>query len=105
MRRWAWKKTEKLHASNGVALDFIPRYQLAIARDQAIPFKPYCVFHFADETTARYMYDKIAQAIIQDGILGKPLAKLIKAIDGCVEMASCQWNGHLALRKSPEKRR
>jgi hypothetical protein len=59
---------------------FVPHYELGIVPGRDF-FNPYCVFHFADKATAEGMYHAIAQAIIQDGLHGKPLASIVHRAD------------------------
>jgi hypothetical protein len=56
-----------------------PAMPVRMPQSALAPLNPFCVFHFADRNTAEYIYHKIAQAIIQDGICGKPLGKLMRA--------------------------
>lgn len=73
---WRWTHGQEAKAVFG----FVPRYELGILRGRDV-FDPYCVFHFADKATAKEMYHKIAQAIIQGGLYGKPLAKVVQDAD------------------------
>ena len=74
MRRWTQGREAK------TVFGFVPRYELGILHGVDV-FNPYCVFHFADKATAKEMYHKIAQAIIQDGLHGKPLASVVRYAD------------------------
>lgn len=58
----------------------VPHYELGILPGFNV-FDPYCVFHFADKDTTREMYHKIAQAISQDGLHGRPLASIVRDAD------------------------
>jgi hypothetical protein len=70
MRRWSHGQEAK------AVFGFVPHYELAILRGFDI-LNPYCVFHFADNATAKEMYHKIAQAIIQGGLHGRHLASVV----------------------------
>ena len=56
---------------------FVPRYEMAVFRGRDVS-NLYCVFHFADKATAEKMYHKIAQAIMEDGLRGEPLAGVMR---------------------------
>lgn len=74
MRRWTQGREAK------AVFGFVPHYELGILPGLDV-FNPYCVFHFADKATAEEMYHKIVQAIIQDGLHGKPLANIVRDAD------------------------
>jgi hypothetical protein len=74
MMRWAKRREAK------AVFAFVPRYELGILQGVDV-FKPYCVFHFADRARAEEMYHKIAQAIIQGGLHGKPLVSIVRDAD------------------------
>src|SRR5215469_1501720 len=79
MRRWAEGREAK------TLFGFVPRYELGILPgiDAFNPdvLNPCCIFHFAGRATAEEMFHKIAQAIIQDGLHGKPMASIVRDAD------------------------
>jgi hypothetical protein len=74
IRRWV--EGQKAKAVFG----FVPRYEMGVLRRVDVS-NPYCVFHFADKATAEKMYHKIAQAIMEGGLRGEPLARVMRSAD------------------------
>jgi hypothetical protein len=59
---------------------FVPRYELEILHGLDV-LHPHCVFHFADNATTREMYHKIAQALMQGGLHGASLIRVLRDAD------------------------
>ncbi len=82
LKRWAKGREAK------PVFGFVPRYEMGIMRRRDF-LHPFCVFHFADKATAQQMYDKIAHALIHDGLHGMLLARVVRNADP--KKVSSRW--------------